>query len=174
MSSLPFCTFNTFKNVHKGSLHQEPCVATFAYCKSSGFNFTESVRKRRWIKRKLFFVSGGSRWGRTRQPAWSGLEGGEYVRKRAAHPASWTGSVNGLQSRYSTGQRYATSTNLEKKHGRQEKLCDERMIYAAQISRTDGLLANERAVSGCWGCAVKYTCCRCWGQEAEGCFSSLM
>jgi len=41
-----------------------------------------------------------------------------------------------------------------KKHGRQEKLCDERMIYAAQISRTDGLLANERAVSGCWGCAV--------------------
>ncbi|KAL1268098.1 hypothetical protein QQF64_033461 [Cirrhinus molitorella] len=51
---------------------------------------------------------------RARQPAWSGLEEGENVRERAAHPASWTGSVNGLQSRYSTGQRYATSTNLEK------------------------------------------------------------
>lgn len=86
--------------------------------------------------------------GRTRQPAWSGLEEGENVRERAAHPASWTGSVNGLQSRYSTGQRYATSTNLEKKHGRQEKLCDERMIYAAQIRRMYGLLANERV--GCF------------------------
>lgn len=85
---------------------------------------------------------------RTRQPAWSGLEEGEYVRERAAHPASWTGSVNGLQSRYSTGQRYATSTNLEKKHGRQEKLSDERMIYAVQIRSTYGLLANERV--GCF------------------------
>lgn len=42
-----------------------------------------------------------------------------------------------------------------KKHGRQEKLCDERMIYAAQIRHAYGLLANERAgcfwlVELCW------------------------
>lgn len=111
----------------------------------------------------------------TRQPAWSGLEEGENVKERAAHRASWTGSVNGSQSRYSTGQRYDTSTNLEKKHGRQKKLCDERMIYAAQIRRTYGLLANERV--GCFW--LLGLCCEgyvlpVYRARGGGLFSSLM
>lgn len=107
------------------------------------FNFTGSLSEQGDEYKKESVLEEGSSPS-VRLP----VEKGEDVSERPAHPASWTASVNGLQSRYSTGQRYVTSANLEKKHGRQEKLRDERMIYATQICRAYGLLANERV--GCF------------------------